>query len=150
MSTPASIAFQALKAHLKTITVANGYRQDVIVDSGQPETDATNDDNLPMLMLLSLDERVTNNDDAEIHPWSPMQFWQRRVLLFGEVSGKDDWETKRDDLLDDTRRALARYGKPLAVEPPTFEPPSEGNNVASFSMFVWFDYVLDYTDISPP
>lgn len=150
MSTPASIAFQALKEHLKTITVANGYRQNVNVDSGQPETDATNDDNLPMLMLLSLDERFANNDDTEIHPWSPMQFWQRRVLLFGEVSGKDDWETKRDDLLDDTRRALARYKKPLTVEPPTFEPPSEGNNVASFSMFVWFDYVLDYTDISPP
>ena len=64
--------------------MANGYRQNVNVDSGQPETDATNDDNLPMLMLLSLDERFANNDDTEIHPWSPMQFWQRRVLLFGK------------------------------------------------------------------
>lgn len=147
MSTPASIAFQALKTHLKTITVANGYRQNVYVDSGQPETDATNDDNLPMLMLAALDERVANDQAGETNAWTKVQLWERRILLTGGVKESGDWETARDELLDDLRLALTRYERPLTVEPVVFETPSEGRPVATFTLFLWMGYECNFINL---
>ncbi len=147
MSAPNSaVAFEALKTHLKTITVANGYRRNVTVDSGRPEIDATLANNLPMLMLAALDERVANDAAAEISAWSKAQLWERRILVTGGVKESSTWETDRDELLDDLRLALTRYERALTVEPVVFETPSEGKPVATFTLFVWIGYECNFID----
>ncbi|MBK8123924.1 MAG: hypothetical protein IPK54_10305 [Dokdonella sp.] len=145
MSAPNSaVAFQALKAHLQTITMANGYRQNVIVHSGRPEIDVTLADNLPILLLAALDERAVNNEASETNAWTKVQLWERRILLTGGVKESGDWETARDELLDDLRLALTRYERPLTVEPAVFDEPSEGRPVATFAMFLWIGYECNF------
>jgi len=148
MSTPHSaVVFQALKAHLKTITVANGYRKNVTVNSGRPEIDVTLADNLPMLMLAALDERVANDQAGETNAWTKVQLWERRILLTGGVKESGDWEMTRDELLDDFRLALTRYERPLMVEPVVFEDPSEGRPIATFTLFLWMGYECNFIDL---
>lgn len=144
--TPISADFQALKAHLATITASNGYRTTVAaVVSGKPDLDVSADGVLPALVLLAIDEQAAETGGANtIEAGSRIQYWSRRIMIEGQVSGVGDWESAIDDLLDDTRRALTQFPRPIRIGAPTFAPPSEGNNTGLFVLFAEITYEANF------
>ena len=111
----------ALRDHLKTITVANGYPMtvgDVALDRGALAVGS--DAKLPIITLLmqrDVFDRQTDQGDIECSAY--FQSYLRVVELEGFVDTTNSgWELALESFLLTVRIALQRYPKPLRMTPP--------------------------------
>ena len=140
--TAAIDSLQALKAQLETITVANGYANDVkAVYIGRDALAVGSEDPLPIITLTTFRDDPAVGGTLEAGVW--LQTWTRTVELEMLVSGDGAWETALDTVWDDTRRALARYGKPLMLGGISFIPPA--GKTASAVLQLTYSYTVDYS-----
>jgi hypothetical protein len=140
--TAAIDSLQALKAQLETITVANGYANDVkAVYIGRDALAVGSEDPLPIITLTTFRDDPAAGGTLEAGVW--LQTWTRTVELEMLVSGDGAWETALDTVWDDTRRALARYGKPLMLGGISFMPPAV--KTASALLQLTYSYTVDYS-----
>ncbi len=140
--TAAIDSLQALKAQLETIAVANGYANDVkAVYIGRDALAVGSEDPLPIITLTTFRDDPAAGGTLEAGVW--LQTWTRTVELEMLVSGDGAWETALDTVWDDTRRALARYGKPLMLGGISFMPPAV--KTASALLQLTYSYTVDYS-----
>lgn len=140
--TAAIDSLQALKAQLETITIANGYANDVkAVYIGRDALAVGSEDPLPIITLTTFRDDPAAGGTLEAGVW--LQTWTRTVELEMLVSGDGAWETALDTVWDDTRRALARYGKPLMLGGISFMPPAV--KTASALLQLTYSYTVDYS-----
>lgn len=158
--TPAFAALLALKAHLATITTANGYAVTVAsVRTGQAALAVGNQEPLPVITLTMMQDDVPREAEnpgqsgslIEAGPGSATQFWERTVWLEGFVSlvgptpdAPVPWDQALDTFADAIRRALVRYSSPLRMTGTTFTPPEPGGTTAVLKMQLVFPYSLNY------
>lgn len=145
MSAPAPVvALWELKAQLETIKIANGYRTDIgKVFTGRGALAVGSNESLPTITLTMLGD-VLPDGEPDIEAGERIQYWMRNTELQAYVDGKDDWEVALDALLDDVRRALTIFRKPLRIGSPNFGPPAASGETASFLMMLKFPYELNY------
>ena len=142
--TAAIDSLQALKAQLETITVANGYANDVkAVSIGRGALAVGSKATLPIITLATVRDDPSTGGTMEAGVW--LQTWTRTVEMELLVAGADGWETALDIVWDDARRAMARYAKPLAVGSISFIPPSDGGEIASAVLQLTYSYTVDYS-----
>lgn len=145
--TAAIDSLQALKSQLETITVANGYANDVkAVSIGRDALAVGSETQLPIITITTLRDAIPADNGADIEASTPVQYWDRIAEIEALVDGGDDWEIAIDALLNDVRRAFVRYRKPLRMGAPTFLPPADGGNAASFLLAITFPYSVTYFD----
>lgn len=131
-----------LKSQLETITVANGYANDVkAVYIGRDALAVGSEDPLPIITLTTFRDDPAAGGTLEAGVW--LQTWTRTVELEMLVSGDGAWETALDTVWDDTRRALARYAKPLTLGGISFMPPAV--KTASALLQLTYSYTVDYS-----
>ena len=141
--TAAIDSLQAIKAQLETITVANGYATDIgAVSIGRDALAVGSKATLPIITLTPVRDDPAGGT-LEAGGW--LQTWTRTVEMELLVAGSDGWETALDTVLDDARRALARYGKPLMLGGISFIPPSDGGEIASAVLQLTYSYTVDYS-----
>lgn len=137
-------ALLALKAHLETVTAANGYQTDIAaVAIGRAALAVGSKASLPTVTLTTTAEEPTAGGTIESGLW--LQGWTRAVDLEILAAAADDWETELDAVLDDVRRALAHYPRPLLLGGVTFAPPADGGEIASAVLRLTYSYTADYT-----
>lgn len=136
----------ALKAHLETITTANGYpmtlgavsidRDALAVGSNAP---------LPIITLLTQRDVFDRQDEqGDIETSQRFQAYRRIVELEGWVDARNNgWEVALEILLSAVRLALVRYPRPLRMTPPVFLPPDQ--DTASFVITLYIPYEVDLT-----
>lgn len=142
--TAAIDSLQALKAQLETITIANGYANDVkAVSIGRGALAVGSKATLPIITLTTLRDDPSAGGTLEAGGW--LQTWTRTVEMELLVAGSDGWETALDTVWDDARRVLARYNKPLMLGGISFIPPSDGGEIASAVLQLTYSYTVDYS-----
>lgn len=145
--TAAIDSLQALKAQLETITIANGYANDVkAVSIGRGALAVGSEAQLPIITITTLRDAIPAGSGADIEASTPVQYWDRIAEIEALVDGGNDWEITIDALLNDVRRAFVRYRKPLRMGAPTFLPPADGGDTASFLLAITFPYSVTYFD----
>lgn len=143
MSSPALDALLAIKAQLETITVANGYAADVgDVFVGRAALAVGTKAALPALSLTTVRDDP-EGDGLDAGQW--YQTWTRTVALEMLADGAGDWETALDAIIEDVRRALSRYPRPLSLGGIAFDPPADGGALARASLQLTYSYTTDYS-----
>lgn len=143
--TAALDALTALKAHLETITVGNGYATDIgMVAVGRAALAVGSKAPLPAVTLTTTRDDPTTGGAVQSGNWH--QAWTRTVELEALVSGADGWETALDAMIDDIRKALSRFPRPLNLSGISFIPPADGGAIAAAVMQLTFDYTADYSE----
>jgi len=146
VSTPAIDDLQALKTCLETITVTNGYQTDVAaVAIGRAALAVGSKAALPVITLTTVRD-VPSDGGADIEAGNKYQTWTRIAQMEALVDGSGDWESALDAVLDDVRRALTQFKKPLRIGAADFVPPADAGSTASFVMPLQFLYELNYFD----
>lgn len=136
----------ALKAHLETITTANGYP--LTVGTVAMDRDALavgSRATLPMITLLTQRDVFDRQEEqGDIETSQPFQAYRRIVEMEGWVDASvSGWEVALETLLSAVRLALVRYPRPLRMTPPAFLPPDQ--DTASFVITLYIPYEIDLT-----
>ena len=150
MTAPATAALQALKAHLETVTVANGYQINIAaVAIGRAALAVGSKAALPVITLTTLRDESPEGS-GYIEAGSLHQSWTRLVQMEALIDGSDAWEADLDAALYDLRKALTRYKRPLLIGPPEFTPPAldatGSGGTAALLMPLKIPYELSFFD----
>lgn len=135
-------ALRALQTQLATITEDNGYACTVGgVFLGRDALAVGTKITLPALTLTSIRDTPETSVDAGV--WH--QAWIRTVVLEMLADGGPDWETALDTLVQEVRRALTRYSRPLVLGTLTFSPPLDGGAIAVAALELTYRYQTDFS-----
>lgn len=150
MTAPATVALQALKAHLETVTVANGYQINIAaVAIGRAALAVGSKAALPVITLTTVRDDPPEGS-GYIEAGSLHQSWTRLVQMEALIDGSDAWEADLDAALHDLRKALTRYKRPLLIGPPEFTPPAldaaGSGGTAALLMPLKIPYELSFFD----
>lgn len=139
---PAIAALAALKSHLETITVSNGYETDVAaVAIGRAALAIGTKADLPVITLTTIRDDPAN---GPVEAALEHQTWMREVALEILAGEADGWESALDTALHDVRRALTRYSRPLTLVAVSFLPPADGGTYARVVLQLTYQYTVDF------
>lgn len=150
MTAPATAALQALKAHLETVTVANGYQINIAaVAIGRAALAVGSKAALPVITLTTVRDESPEGS-GYIEAGSLHQSWTRLVQMEALIDGSGDWDAALDATLYDLRKALTRHKKPLLIGSAEFYAPAldatGSGGTAALLMPLKLVYELNYFD----
>lgn len=150
MTAPATAALQALKAHLETVTVANGYQINIAaVAIGRAALAVGSKAALPVITLTTVRDESPEGS-GYIEAGNLHQSWTSLVQMEALIDGSGDWDAALGAALHDLRKALTRYKKPLLIGPAEFTPPAldatGSGGTAALLMPLKIPYELSFFD----
>ncbi len=136
----------ALRDHLRTITVANGYP--ITVDAVEIGNAALVGDGNTTKTVIAL---VMQQDapDTNTAPQSGFQRWERTLALEASAYGASNWDETVSALWYAIRRALHRFTQfPMSWQPAEFVAPAMGSTgsgvLCGVRVSLSFIYQLDF------